>query len=229
MIYKAYSPLTQKLLTLPETGMGYQIIRAQPFGPFNTTNTFIVYNAELIVELDTSFQNNKRKILNEGYDKIISEVGYINLGFIRVIKSRELKDGKILSESKKDQKGRHSGGSGAIDNPPISGNGEDIFVRLSAYEKDKRVDFINKRLVDGSYTTTFADYITCKTHNDNPVDRYSLPNDEDVKWAFHFKPKRHDKYRPGIVQPANGHSGGGIEALFDKGTSFNTFLKKTHY
>jgi hypothetical protein len=102
-------------------------------------------------------------------------------------------------------------------------------VRLSAYENDRRIDHFNKKLLDGTYTTTEDDYLTCKKYGDDPVDRYALPNDEEIKWAFHVKPKNWDKYRPGIVQPANGHIGGGIEALFDNGTSVDTYFKKTPY
>jgi hypothetical protein len=47
---------------------------------------------------------------------------------------------------------------GAIDNPVVYANGEEIFVRLSAFDDDKRIDKINKYLRPGSYTTTTEDY-----------------------------------------------------------------------
>ena len=52
MIYKAYSSDTQKFLTLPETGMGYQIFSANLSG---ISKRFIAYNAQLIVDLDSRF------------------------------------------------------------------------------------------------------------------------------------------------------------------------------
>jgi hypothetical protein len=228
MIYKAYSSFTERLLNQPETGMGYQLIEAKR-PDRHYSQKFIVYNAELIVDLNDSFQENKRKILNEGYVRMFSKSDYVTLSLTKVLSRQELRSVRMFSESKMDNKGRHKGRSGAVDNDPVYANGEDIFVRLSAYENDRRIDFVNKRLLDGTYTTTLEDYLSCKGHNDDPVDRYALPNDEEIKWAFHVQPKSYDKYRPGIVQPANGHNGGGIEALFDNGTSRNTFLKKTPY
>lgn len=179
--------------------------------------------------MDDSFQENKRKILNEGYIKMFSKSDYLNLSLSSVLKRQELRSVRMFSERKMDDKGRSSGGRGSVDNEPVYANGEDIFVRLSAYENDRRIDFKNKCLLDGTYTTTMDDYLSCKRHNDDPVDRYALPNDEEIEWAFHIRPKSYDKYRPGIVQPANGHNGGGIEALFDYGTSNGTYLKKTAY
>jgi len=228
MIYKAFSSFTESLLRRPETGMGYQLIEAKRPDRYSTQR-FIVYNAELIVDLNDSFQENKRKILNEGYVRMFSKSDYLDLSLSSVLKRQELRSVRMFSESKMDDKGRSSGGRGSIDNDPVYANGEDIFVRLSAYEIDRRIDFKNKCLLDGTYTTTMDDYLSCKRHNDDPVDRYALPNDEEIEWAFHIQPKSYDKYRPGIVQPANGHNGGGIEALFDNGTSNGTYLKKTPY
>lgn len=228
MIYKAFSSFTESLLRQPETGMGYQLIEAKRIDKYSTQR-FIVYNAELIVDLNNSFQENKRKILNEGYDRIFSKSDYLQLNLSSVIKRQELMSFRIFSESMMDDKGRSTGGSGSVDNEPVYANGEDIFVRLSAYENDRRIDFKNKCLLDGSYTTTMDDYLSCKNHNDDPVDRYALPNDEEIKWAFYIQPKSNDKYRPGIVQPANEHNGGGVEALFDYGTSNDTYQTKKSY
>ena len=56
-----------------------------------------------------------------------------------------------------------------------------------------------------------------------------LPNDEEIKWAFHIIPLKTDSLQRGIVEPANNQNGGGIEAYFEKGTSNNTILEKTAY
>jgi hypothetical protein len=228
MIYKAFSSFTETLLRKPETGMGYQLIEAKRPDRFYTQR-FIVYNAELIVDLNDSFQESKEKIMNEGFVRMFSQSDYLHLSLSSVLKRQELNSVRMFSESKMNDKGRKSGGYGSVDNEPIYANGEEIFVRLSAYENDRRIDLVNKCLLDGTYTTTISDYLLCKRYCDNPVDRYALPNDEEIKWAFHVQPKNYDKYRLGIVQPANGHNGGGTEAFFEKGTSNGTYLKKTPY
>lgn len=229
MIFKVHLQFTQKLLALPETGMGYQIIDAKRYGK-QTTNRFIVYNAELIIDLDSDFQENKRKILNEGYANLFSRLSFLYLENPILVNRSVVSNARIQSESiLATIKGRHSGRTGAISNTPIYANGTDKYVRLSAYEDDKRIDFARKRLKEGTFTTTEADYLDCKRFNDDPIDRYALPNDETIKWAFFIIPKSSDQYRPGIVQPANNHDGGGIEALFDHGTSNDTYLKRNPY
>ena len=67
-----------------------------------------------------------------------------------------------------------------------------------------------------------------KTIND-PVDRYALPNDEEIKWSFYIKPKTVDILQRGIVQPAFDHAGGGIECYFIYGTSKETYLGTKEY
>jgi len=124
---------------------------------------------------------------------------------------------------------RHSGGNGAIDNPRETANGVEIFVRISAYENDKRINFVENKLINGTYTTTHNDYIDCMYANDDPIDRYALPNDEKIKWAFYIRPQSIDILQRGIVQPAFGHNGGGIEAYFENGTSKNTYYNKKEY
>ena len=208
--------------------MGYQIIDAKRQGRI-TTERFIVYNSELIVDLDSNFNVSKRQIMLESYTKMFSQLSYLALESPTLVKRSAVSNVRLFSESNMNTKGRHSGVTGAVDNAPVKANGTDIFVRLSAYSDDKRIDFVKMRLKDGSYTTTETDYLTCKRCNDDPVDRYALPNDETIKWAFFIKPKSYDKYRPGIVQPANNHNGGGIEALFDNGTSDGTYLKRKPY
>ena len=228
MIYKAQSQFTQSLLSLPETGMGYQIIDANRQGRFSTER-FVVYNSELIVELDNNFNTIKRQILLESYTKMFSQSDFIALESPILVRQSAVRNVRTFSESSMNTKGRHSGTTGAIDNPPRYASGSEMFVRLSAYPDDKRIDFVKMKLKSGSYTTTEADYLTCKKYSDDPVDRYALPNDETIKWAFYIRPKSNDQYRPGVVQPANGHNGGGIEALFDNGTSDGTYLEKKPY
>lgn len=228
MIFKAQSQFTQTLLALPESGMGYQIIDAKRQGRYSPER-FIVYNSELIVEYDNNFISNKRQIVLESYTKMFSQSSFIALESPTLVRRSALSNVRMFSESNMNSKGRNSGGTGAVDNAPIYANGIDIFVRLSAFFDDKRIDFVKMRLKDGTYTTTEADYLSCKRYNDDPVDRYALPNDDAIKWAFFVKPKSFDKYRPGIVQPANNHSGGGIEALFDNGTSDGTYIERKPY
>lgn len=228
MIYKAFSAFSNDLISKPETGMGYQVIKAIKPGR-TTIDNFVVYNSELIVEDNSEFQSYKRKIITEGFSNILNKADYLSLNIVSVLSKKEIKELRFLSESKKSSKGRYSGGVGAKDAEKKNADGKEVFVRLSAYADDKRIDFANKKLKPGSYTTTLIDYQTCKRLNDDPVDRYALPNDETIKWAFHIQPKTSDQLQRGTVQPAFGHDGGGIEAYFEDGTSNETYLYKLPY
>lgn len=230
MIYKLHSIDTGNLLKMPETGMGYQIISASLYKRFENKK-FVVYNSNLIVDLDSSFQSNKNIIIREGYKAMLSKSPELVLetNTIRILNKSILQETTNLSAFKKTYKKRYSGGTGASDNPKEYASGQEIFVRVSAYEDDKRIDLINKRLVDGTYTTTLYDYLECVKTYDDPVDRYALPNDEKIKWAFYILPKYNDVLQRGIVQPAFGHEGGGIEAFFEKGTSNETYKEKREY
>lgn len=228
MIYKAFSSFTDELLRLPETGMGYQIIDAKKSGQYSK-NRFIVYNGKLIVDYDNYFNTYKRQIVLESYTKMFSQSNYLTLDSPTLVSRSAVSSVRTFSESSMTTKGRNKGGIGASDSPKIYANGTDIYVRLSHYEDDIRVDMINKKLKPGAYATTKADYLTCKAYNDDPVDRYALPSDETIQWAFEIQPKSYDQLRLGIVQPANNHNGGGIEALFDDGTSNGTLIDKHAY
>lgn len=230
MIYKLHSADANTLLSRPETGMGYQLVSSAEYLK-TSVRKFIVYNSELAVDLDSNFIANKRMIINEGFKNILNRSNQLILETktITVYNEHAVREFKALSASHKVYNKRHTGTTAAIDSPKEYANGSEIFVRISAFEDDKRVDFVNKKLKEGSFTTTERDYIECVATSDDPVDRYALPNDEKIKWAFYFKPKTVDILQRGIVQPAFDHEGGGIEAYFENGTSRDTFLQKKEY
>lgn len=230
MIYKAYSSDLNKLLSLPETGMGYQIIEGKLTGSFTITQ-YVVYNSELFVDLDNEFKTYKRRIMDRGLLTVLSESRSLNIqtNSIKLLSRSFVTESRMINETKKNNKKRLIGGKGAKDNPKENANGSEIFVRLSPFENDKRIDFEKNRLKDGAYTTTQIDYLSCVITNDDPIDRYALPNDDQIKWSFYIQPKSYDSLQRGIVQPAFEHDGGGIEAYFEKGTSDYTYFNKKPY
>lgn len=229
MFFKVLS--YEQFLLRPETGMGYQVIEGQRYSR-HIKERYVVYNCELVVELD-KIKEFKRQIRTDKYSKILSEAEHIIFAkdTISLVPRSEITELRTLNENKRKNKHRNPNGKGAADNKEeeVNADGKEIFVRLSAYENDRRIDFINKKLRPGTYTTTYIDYHVCVTCNDDPIDRYALPNDESIEWAFYVQPNKSDILQRGIVQPAFGHDGGGIEAFFKYGTSKNTYYKKTSY
>jgi len=228
MFYKADFDLSYDLIKLPESGLGYQFLSGMRKDGYRD-DLFIVYNAELIVPFDDEFYESKRELLSEGFTRAVKDAAYLRFQKYNLVPRSFLKESRVLTESKKRDNKRHSGGKGAIDNPLEPADGREIFVRLSAYENDRRIDFQSKRLKPGTYSTTNKDYMDCVSYVDDPVDRYALPNDETIKWAFYIQPKVNDTLQRGIVQPAFGHDGGGIEVYFANGTSVSTYLDKSPY
>jgi hypothetical protein len=222
MIYALNREQENELLLRPETGMGYQIIEVKKANSYEK-NRYIVLNSELAVDMNTNYNRLIGLIMNVGVDKIKSDwpVTALALSSFRVLSETEFKN--MASES------RSSADTAAIDNPKESADGQEEFMRLSAFQDDKRIDRIKKCLRPGSFTTTKKDYLTCKNSNDDPVERYALPNEEKIEWAFLITPKKNDVLQKGKVQPAYGKRGGGIETYFENGTSIATFVGEMRY
>lgn len=219
MIRKLRTSQVQDLLRLPESGMGYQLIEAET-GFYGTRNKYLVLNSQMIIDDTPQILNEVKSVFKGGYRTMLFSASEVELKNIRLVENLSNYRVKAFSSSKQ---------TGAIHQSIVFANGTEVFTRLSAYEDDFRVDTVNKKLVPGSFSTTFDDYQYCKNNNINPVERYALPNDEEIKWAFHIRPLKTDSLQRGIVEPANNQNGGGVEAYFEKGTSNNTILEKTAY
>lgn len=230
MMFSASSELTQSLIKLPESGLGYQFISATNRNDWQS-HRYIVYNAELLLDLDSSLHENFQKLRQHKFKATLANARPIDLSpsSLHTISWTDRKLVFIRQELQASNKGRHSGKVGAKAAPVKSANGLDKYVRLSAFENDKRIDVVNRCLLPGSFTTTEEDYRTCVRLSDYPNDRYALPNDEKILWAFYIRPTMDDKVQIGVAQPDFGKNGGGIEAYFDKGTKPHTYLDKTEY
>ncbi|MFM6975297.1 MAG: hypothetical protein ACKOW2_00400 [Sphingobacteriaceae bacterium] len=220
MIYKLGVLQENELINRPETGMGYQVIQARQTGNYNFEK-FIVLNSELVVEMNGYEGSHIKRIMSEGTFNVKLSANMITLHSITVLNETQLRN--MFGEQKgKDERG-------AIENKVEFANGEEIFVRLSAFDNDRRIDKFNKCLKPGSFTTTTLDFLLCKVTSDNPIARYALPCNEEIKWSFHIKPHLHETLQRGVVQAANGQSGGGKEVYFEKGTNIGTLIEQLPY
>lgn len=220
MYYKLSSFQEDKLINMPETGMGYQVVEAIKSG-YYIREKFLVLNSEVVIQIDNYVDGFVSQIIRDGISSVKSVAPLITLNEISVLSNSQLYS--VINETKKEDE------KGAKDNPVENADGKEVFVRLSAFDDDKRVDKINKCLRPGSFTTTMKDCIICTCLDCDPVDRYALPNNDKIKFVFHIIPVKSDTLQRGIVQPANGKKGGGEEAYFKNGTSAGTFLKQTTY
>jgi len=188
MYYRLSLSQENNLLNQPETGMGYQVIEASKVGSY-VREKFLILNSEVVIEMNAYTNENVHKVVNEGIYSIKAIADFITLNAISVLNEKQFRN--LVNESK------NEGERGAIDNPVVNANGEEIFVRLSAFDNDKRIDKTNQCLRPGSFTTTKEDYLKCRTTNDDPVERYALPNNDVIKFVFHIKPVKTDTFQRG--------------------------------
>lgn len=228
MIYAITERQTKKLLDLPETGMGFQIVKAENSDTFHSSK-FLVLNAEIAIDVDNDLVEFKSFIAESEIHKLARNSKEWNVfsSTIKVVPQSLVRD-KVLVAETKSLRRSHVGG-GAMDNDAEEANGEEMFVRLSAYKNDRRIDFENGCLCPGSYRATLKDYLNCVHTHDDPIERYALPTEDEIEWAFFIQPAEGDEFQRGVVQPANGRRGGDEEAYFENGTSKNTLLSINEY
>ena len=210
--------------------MGYQIIIAA----LNTVNKFqkyVVYNSELVIDLDSSFQLNKTHIKTVGYSTLLSQVKTISfkLNTITVADKSILKDKSVLLKESSIMFNRKIGKNEAINGTIDFNSTHETFVRISPFDKDCRIDEENGKLLPGSFATTLNDYCSCIETNDFPIDRYVLPFTEGLKWVYYIKAHPSDLLQKGIFQPAFNQLGGGVEVYFNFGTFEKTIIEKSPY
>lgn len=138
MIYKAYLEDSKHLLSIPESGMGYQIIEGQLTGSY-TKKRYIIYNCDLIVDLDTDFDFYKKQIINRGYSTILNESNKLNLktDSIQLVPRNYQNENKYVTESMVLYNKRHSGGNGARENPKELANGNEFLFEYPLMKMTK--------------------------------------------------------------------------------------------
>src|SRR4051812_6085375 len=220
MINRLSKENIETLKKLPEMGMGYQIVRAKEAEFLN--QNIVVLNAQVAVT-PNALQNKNlvNSVVADNFADTLKHAKEIHLTF----------DVESFIESARAfrQQDEGLGRRIAISSIAEKANGDELFVRLSAFENDIRIDKKNKCLLPGSYTTTAADALRCKQEGEDPVQRYALPNELMILWAFYIQPGATDLLQRGNVIAGFDKKGGGREAFFDKGTSINTFISQTKW
>ena len=214
---KISSNIQSKLLSLPESGMGYQIVEAT-FSD-RSKKEAIVFNATIAEPTNNrSVDQIFKSLRTESFDSMYksASVSY------DIVDVRLKEDKGIFKSARKrildEAKGAESS---AIDYTEKS----EYFIRFSHYEDDKRIDKVNKKVLPGTYATTFEDAKYCLENNIDPRVRYALPNNLKIEYAFHITPEENTQIKRGTVEPANDQPGGGEEVIFSNGTNNNSVIK----
>jgi hypothetical protein len=209
-MYKLTLDESLDLLRQPESGMGYQVVDAVTT-EFRTKRG-IVYNSELLMlDEDRAIDRTilRTKSFREALRTSSSAVGQFRS--ISVVR-----DSRTTVLSRREAKAS-SGASEAVVGSTEDG---ERFFRFSAFENDRRVT-AERGLLPGTYATTEEDGLKVKTGAE-AVERYALPNADPASYRFAISPLKSTAIQQGVVQPANGHQGGGVEVVFTNGTTKDT-------
>lgn len=210
---KVSPEIQKKLLSLQESGMGYQIVEA----------TYSDYSRKECIVLNAS-------IAEPTYNRDVRDVlKSISLEEANRVYKLTAVSTDIIDVSLKADKGifkasvvKLSEAKGADKAPEDYTKKDEHFVRFARFENDLRVDTVNKRVLPGTYATTHEDAQYCLRNRIDHVARYALPSPLPVKYAFHIYPVEKTLIKRGTVEPANNQPGGGAEVIFPKGTDNNT-------
>ncbi len=209
---KLAEALTRDLLQEPESGMGYQIVEAMMED--HRVRRAVAYNADLLL-----FEDEPRPMFKtSAYVRLLLEARSSE-GSVKTLHVLPRSTTARVALAMNEDAARYGSGPARDATEEKTKFGE-VFVRFSAYENDRRIT-ASGALRRGSYATTAADAVNVQTGN-QAVARYALPNPQPASFRFAIHPLRDTVVQKGIVEPAYGQPGGGIEVLFTKGTADRT-------
>lgn len=204
---------TSDLLRQPESGMGYQVVEATLSD--DKTKRGVAYNAELLLfeeaphHVDLKLLESARSAAGE-----IKALRVLPRATVTTLSARESSGAAVQKKA-----------GPAKDGPKEKTKADEVFKRFSAYPNDRRVAS-DGSLLAGTYATTEEDAKNVKTGKD-AVARYALPNSAPASNVFTIRPNKDTDIQRGIVEPAFGQPGGGVEVIFTNGTQPKTVTGPT--
>jgi len=206
-LYRIGRNTEARLLSIPESGMGFQVVRYR--------NRFlVVFHTTLVIPLD---ELRERRFSQDDY---FSLSGNPESQAISQLEFLDIQDEFSLAFSFLDREYRESSVglafSEAVISPPesvISSKRPYSYYRFSAFYKDKRITD-DGSFLPNTYATTYND-LHFVPSGFAAVGRYALPNPASAQFVFPIL--TYD--RPtlmGTATPNFGQSGGGVEVLFQQ-------------
>jgi hypothetical protein len=192
--------------------MGYQTVEVEiPSG----TRRGTVYNADLLVWEEAPSAH----LATSVYERLAGTARDVEARMIRSIRVVP-REPDVSSSSTMRRLVLAASSRPATDGEARGTAPGDVFMRFTAYSNDRRIT-PEKGLLPGTYATTEEDSRAVAT-GEQAVERYALPNPAPAVYRFRIDPTAGTQHQAGIVQPAYGHAGGGVEVLFTVGTARGT-------
>lgn len=214
----------RSLLKLPEYGMGYQ--RAKITLHTGGTEVGIIVNAELFLketEWPWLYHCDWQLVLSEARKTTLS-VAATNLitrplntlkGVRRIsyATARLSANTAVASNAESQAILAKSASAPAKDAPVTMTSIGEVFKRFSAYANDRRIT-AKKGVLAGTFATTKEDADAHIKTGTDAVSRYALENKKPASNVFTISPPKDTALQRGIVEPAYGEVGGGVEVIF---------------
>jgi hypothetical protein len=196
-----------RLLDIPESGMGFQIIRYR-------SRFLVVFQTTLIIPLD---ELRERRFSQDDYSSLS---GSTESPAIFELETLDIQDEFSLAFSFLDREYRDTStglaSNEAAISPPdsvISSKRPYSYYRFSAFYKDKRID-ADGSFLPNTYATTYND-LHFVPSGFAAVGRYALPNPASAQYVFPILTFDRPSLM-GTATPNFGQSGGGVEVLFQQ-------------
>lgn len=186
--------------------MGFQRVEVTRVG--GGTAPGLVFNAEIL-----ALEEDATTTLNARVFGILAAAAASTAGRISGIRVIDTTPRQTMVRERHGA-AQHSGE--AKDAPVETTKRGELFKRFSAYWNDRRVK-ADGSLLPGTFATTEEDATNVSSGRD-AVSRYALANPEPASWVFTSHPAAATSIKRGIVAPANGQPGGGVEVIFPDGT-----------
>jgi len=213
--------IQNSLINRAEYGMGYQKVIA-------TLDTGVRENG-IIVNAEV-FMNDAERASKEMFDKwevIIEEARKSQRSVVEVQLVRRPAEGlrgvrRVAVNAKKALLQESLAAVGPAKDAPVTLTLEgEAFKRFSAYANDRRVT-ASRGLTSGTFATTREDADAHVKTGTDAVHRYALENKTPASNMFTITPPEQTNLQRGIVEPAYGEPGGGVEVIFVKGSPDGT-------
>ncbi len=195
-VFRADHEVFRQTLNQPETGMGYQQVAVFPQFNSQVPRTLYLVNNTYLWEFE-NFNNLPLFLSIENLHQINSYLGSINHISIMTNSRYSVSPTAIL--------------------PPYTYYSKpgDVFIRLSAFNNDKRI-LGDGSVLAGTYGTTLTD-MKVTPSGLAAVGRYALPNRLSAKYRYRIIPPVGTPILFGTVTPNYGLCGGGVEVFFPNG------------
>lgn len=205
---------TRALLEQPESGMGYQIVEVVTAD--YKSRRGVVCNAELLL-----FEDEPRTALKTASIASLLAEAKSSQDEIRSLRVLPRATASELTEAVKEPAAGYGRKTGpAEDAPPEKTKADEVFKRFCAFADDRRI-LPDGSLRPGTYATTEKDAGNVKTGK-QAVARYALPDPRPASHRFTIEPRENTIVQCGVVEPAYGQPGGGVEVIFTTGTQPKT-------